>query len=280
MSRPAALLLCLAFATPILAQQPPARAVAFDVVSVKRNAANAGIERFNSGITQRPDGGISMVNVPVGVMIGRAYGVRPIDMRGLPGWALSFDDATISSPLRRCQTRRQPNGRRCCGGARRSLQAGRALREARAGHLRPRRGRRDGRLGPGLTRVDTDCDAAERAGRQRPRAWLRPPSVSCPISRRRPAVHVPHVQAVMRDRLGDGQGALGDLLEGEGTMTALARVLLIGTWPARDRQDQSRRCLSREDEFRQRRRASASRGRRAGRRPGPRCSVPCRSSSG
>src|SRR5688572_4804947 len=92
MSRPAALLLCLAFATPILARQPPVRAVAFDVVSVKRNAANAGIERFNSGITQRPDGGISMVNVPVGLMIGRAYGVRPIDIRELPGWALSIDE--------------------------------------------------------------------------------------------------------------------------------------------------------------------------------------------
>ena len=33
----------------------------------------------------------------------------------------------------------------------------------------------------------------------------------------------------MRDRFGDGQGAQGDLLEGEGTMATLTRALLIGT---------------------------------------------------
>ena len=75
MTRLAALLPCLAFAAPLLAQDQPApSSVAFDVVSVKRNAVNSGIERFNSGITQRPDGGISMLNVPVGVMIGAPTG--------------------------------------------------------------------------------------------------------------------------------------------------------------------------------------------------------------
>jgi len=39
------------------------------------------------------------------------------------------------------------------------------------------------------------------------------------------------VGAALRDRLGDGQGKLGDLLEGEGTMAALAESLRA--WAAR-----------------------------------------------
>jgi uncharacterized protein (TIGR03435 family) len=233
MSRFAALLLCLAFATPILAQQPqaPPRAVAFDVVSVKKSAANSGIERLNSGITQRPDGGISMLNVPVGVMIGRAYSVRPIDVQGLPGWALSINDrydlvATASVADATAAERAA------------MLQAALADRFKLAVHFEKREqpthdlvvARRDGRPGPGLTPIDTDCDAAERAAavaaagptpappRQLPDFKAPPPPCTFRV-----------VQASMRDRLGDGQGALGDLMEGEGTMTMLARVLLVWT---------------------------------------------------
>jgi len=236
MSRPVALLMCLAFATPILAQQPPApaRTVAFDVVSVKKSSANSGIERFNSGITQRPDGGVSMVNVPVGLMIGRAYGVRPIDMRGLPRWALSFDDrydliATASLPDATAAERAT------------MLRAVLADRFSLAVHFEKLEqatydlvvARRDGRLGPGLTQVDTDCAAAERA-MVAAAAGLAPPVL--PPQRQLPDFKTPPppcefriIQASMRDRLGDGQGALGDLLEGEGTMAILARPLLIGT---------------------------------------------------
>ena len=234
MSRPAALLLCLAFVTPILAQQPPApaRTVAFDVVSVKKSSANSGIERFNSGITQRPDGGVSMVSVPAGVMIGRAYGVRPIDIRGLPRWALSIDDrydliATASLPDATAAERAA------------MLRAALADRFNLAVHFEKLEQatydlvvtRRDGTLGPGLTPVDTDCAAAERAMVAGDASVVPPPPQRQPPDFKTPPPPCTFrvLQALMRDRLGDGQGALGDLLEGEGTMAILVRPLLIGT---------------------------------------------------
>jgi uncharacterized protein (TIGR03435 family) len=231
MSRPAAILLCLAFATPVLAQQRPARPVAFDVVSVKKHPASSGIERFNSGITQRPDGGVSMVNVPAGVMIGRAYGVRPFDIQGLPGWALSIDDrydliATASLPDATAAERTA------------MLQAALADRFKLAAHFEKREqatydlvaARRDGTLGSGLRPADTDCDVAERAAAVAAAGSTPPPPRQLPdFKAPPPSCTFRIVQASMRDRLGDGQGALGDLLEGEGSMATLARALLVGT---------------------------------------------------
>ena len=186
-------------------------------MSVKKSSANSGIERFNSGITQRPDGGISMVNVPVGVMIGRAYGVRPIDVRGLPGWALSIDDrydliATASLPDATAAERAA------------MLQAALADRFKLAVHFEKREqatydlvvARRDGRLGPGLTRVDTDCDAAERAAAVAAAGPTPPPRVSCPISRRR---RRRARSASSRPRCGIG--------------SAMGRALLAISWKAR-----------------------------------------------
>ena len=62
-----------------------AQAPIFDVVSIKRNTA------IGPGSTappiQRPDGGFTMINTPVSVLIGRAYpGHVLADMVGLPDW--------------------------------------------------------------------------------------------------------------------------------------------------------------------------------------------------
>jgi uncharacterized protein (TIGR03435 family) len=52
-------------------------------VSVKRNTSNA----LGSDVTQRADGGLTMVNVPAMTLIARAYSAAPVDMVGLPDWA-------------------------------------------------------------------------------------------------------------------------------------------------------------------------------------------------
>jgi hypothetical protein len=58
----------------------------FEVVSIKRNAA----DRVNSSVTPRPDGGLTMVGPPAATLVSRAYPPAvPIEMVGLPGWALN-----------------------------------------------------------------------------------------------------------------------------------------------------------------------------------------------
>jgi uncharacterized protein (TIGR03435 family) len=165
------------------------------------------------------------------VIIGRAYGVRPIDVVGLPGWALSIDDrydliATASLPDATAAERTA------------MLQAALADRFKLAVHFEKREqatydllvARRGGRLGSGLQPIDTDCDAAERAAVAAAAGAAPPPPRPLPdFKAPPPPCTFRVVQAAMRDRLGDGQGALGDLLEGEGTMATLVRALLIGT---------------------------------------------------
>ena len=74
----------------------------FDVVSVKRHVTPAGagpIEQLNSTVRQRPDGGLTMLNIPAMTFIARAYASAPVDMIGLPEWARTerFDlEATAS----------------------------------------------------------------------------------------------------------------------------------------------------------------------------------------
>ena len=90
--------------------------------------------------------------------------------------------------------------------------------------------RRDGRLGPGLTRTEADCAAADRAALAAAGAATPAPPRGLPeFKAPPPACTFRIVQAPMRDRFGDGQGAQGDLLEGEGTIAMFARALLMGT---------------------------------------------------
>src|SRR5690242_1278752 len=80
-------------------ESAPSRAATFDVVSVKRHPPEQGIAALNSNQTQRPDGSVTMTNMPAGLFISRAYGIAPLAMAGLPGWAMSerYDLNAIAS---------------------------------------------------------------------------------------------------------------------------------------------------------------------------------------
>jgi uncharacterized protein (TIGR03435 family) len=77
------------------AQSSPAPA--FEVVSIRRNAGGTP-----GTATQRPDGGLTFIGIPVSALIARAYPVTVPDMVGLPGWARSERyDVIATSPLPR-----------------------------------------------------------------------------------------------------------------------------------------------------------------------------------
>lgn len=155
-------------------QTSPSQGPTFDVVSVKPNTGGA----LGSVVNERPDGGFTMSNLPVAVLVGRAYPPAvPIDMQGLPGWALSerYDFSTTSSLARATPEQRTA-----------MLRAMLADRFKLAVHFEKREqpvydlvlARSDGRLGPGLLRVaDVDCEAraaARRAAVEEARASGKP----------------------------------------------------------------------------------------------------------
>jgi uncharacterized protein (TIGR03435 family) len=221
MSLRAALLLSLAFASPLLAQT-------FDVVSVKRHSQEQGIAALNSNQSQRPDGSISMTNMPAGLFISRAYGIAPVNMIGLPGWAMSerYDlNATasltrIATPVQRAAMMKTMLADRF------KLLAHVEAREQAAYDLILTR--TDGTLGPGLTRTASDCDkvVAERTAAQAETPQTGRPAM--PDFKTPPECSFRVLEASMRERLGDGQSAQGGLLEGEGTMAMLAGALRLG----------------------------------------------------
>jgi uncharacterized protein (TIGR03435 family) len=87
--------------------------------------------------------------------------------------------------------------------------------------------RSDGRLGAGIKPVDIDCDAraaaeaSRNAGTPPPRP--QPQDLTVPP----PPCTLRTVTALVRDRLGDRLGRLGDVLEGETTMANLADALRV-----------------------------------------------------
>jgi uncharacterized protein (TIGR03435 family) len=214
-----ALLLGLACAAPLTAQT-------FDVVSVKLHPPEQGIAALNSNISQRPDGSLTMTNVPAALIIGRAYGIAPVNMVGLPGWAGSerYDlNATASMPGATAEQRAA------------MLKAMLADRFKLSVHVDQREqatydlvlARKDGTLGPGIKAIETDCAkvAAERTA-----ATVATPQVGPPP---RPDLKTPptcsfrSLDPRTRDFGGDGGGAQGGLLEGEGTMAMLADLLRL-----------------------------------------------------
>src|SRR6186997_2386669 len=67
---------------------------AFEVVSVKPHAGSGG----SMSMMQKPDGGFTMINMPIRTLITQAYGPAA-DVVGLPGWATSksYDVNTTAS---------------------------------------------------------------------------------------------------------------------------------------------------------------------------------------
>lgn len=228
-ARLTALVLLIAAATSDVLTQAPSAPPAgagptFEVVSITRNMTNT----LGSNVTQRPDGGITMVNVPVGTLISRAYlPAAPIDMVGLPGWARSerYDVSATSS-----RSNPTPDERSAM------LRAMLADRFKLAVHFEKREqtafdlilARNDGRLGPGIKPVDLDCEriAAARTAEVARNAGTPPAQGQRPdFNAPPPSCTVRIVGAAVRDRSGDRQGRLGDLMEGETTMANLAMAL-------------------------------------------------------
>ena len=102
------IVLSLAFtSTVVFAQapsQPPAGGPTFEVVSIKMNTSGA---LGSNGSSERPDGGFSLINIPIMILIGRSQvpPIAPIDMVGLPEWAQRDRyDVRATSPLSRSAT--------------------------------------------------------------------------------------------------------------------------------------------------------------------------------
>jgi len=154
----------------VLAQRPPEQP-RFEVVSIKQNTSNA---LGSNGSSERPDGGFTLINVPMMTLIGRAHDIAPIDMVGLPEWSQRDRyDVSATSPLGRPAT---PEERAAM------MRAMLAERIKLVAHVEKREqpaydlvlARSDGRLGPGIKPSEVDCvakaaaDAAARAAGQAP----------------------------------------------------------------------------------------------------------------
>jgi uncharacterized protein (TIGR03435 family) len=208
----------------VLGQSSP-RAPAFEVVSIRRSSPDqpGGLPQA-SRFEQWPDGGITITNLPVANLIARAYPpTLPIEIVGLPEWART-DRYTVSATSPLSSATRDDHLA--------MMRAMLADRFKLAVHFEKRRqpafdlvlARRDRRLGPGLRPLNVACPANAKvpaAPTEKPPLPPQMPDFKTPP----PPCTFRTVGAVLRDRLGDGQGKLGDLLEGEGTMAALAESL-------------------------------------------------------
>jgi uncharacterized protein (TIGR03435 family) len=215
----------------VFAQSPPPGPT-FDVVSIKRHVQQPGPQAFNSTQNQRPDGGFTMTNVRIVTLIYRAYpeatNAEPV---GLPGWATSEAyDVSATSTL----TQATPEDRAAM------LRAMLADRFKLVARIEPREqpvfdlllAREDRKLGSGLTKTDVDCASvyAERSAEVARRGGAPAPSPQLPDFKAPPPTCLLRtVGAMMRDKLGDGRGREGDLMEGETTMENLALALRMSS---------------------------------------------------
>ena len=146
----------------------PAAGPTFEVVSIKPHAGPG----TSMSMSQRPDGGFTMINMAVRTLITQAYG--PVaDVLGLPGWAANDRyDVNATATLARPPTQ---DDRRAM------MQALLAERFKLSVHMETREqpaydlvfARSDRRLGKNATPSQVDCDAkaaAERAAAEAARA--------------------------------------------------------------------------------------------------------------
>lgn len=125
----------------------------FEAISIKLNTSGELSSHFDA----HPNGGIVARNIPVGLLITRAFPpFVPADMLQLPEWAMkNLYDVTATSSLARADENQRAA----------MLRAMLADRFAFSAHAEPRSddvyelviARRDGSLGPQLKKIDTDC---------------------------------------------------------------------------------------------------------------------------
>jgi uncharacterized protein (TIGR03435 family) len=202
----------------------------FDVVSIKWNTSVIGPGYRSNVVVWRPDGGVTMTNVTPSSIVARAYNTIPADMGGIPDWDRNerLDVAATSALIHAT-----PEDRIAM------LRAMLADRFKLTAHAEKRQqpvydlvlARKDGRLGPGLKPVETDCARIEAERATAAEAALKAGTPQ-QLPQGRPDFKAPPLQctmrtigAMIRDRGGDGLGRLGDLMEGEGTMDSLANNL-------------------------------------------------------
>jgi|RhiMetdeSRZDD1v2_1073273.scaffolds.fasta_scaffold86756_1 uncharacterized protein (TIGR03435 family) len=173
LTTPVAAVLFCALAAPGVRMQTPSAPedVTFDVVSVKPHEAPAGattpFRRFGPTVAQRPDGGITMLDVPTALLIARAYSVTtPADIVGLPGWATTDRyDVVATSSLSSATPEQEAAMVRAMLADRFKLSAHYEDRDQPVYDLVV--ARKDGRLGSGVKASDADCvaNATERGAR-------------------------------------------------------------------------------------------------------------------
>jgi uncharacterized protein (TIGR03435 family) len=226
MCRPmaAALFACAALST-VVAQSPTPAAATYDVVSIKPSATTT----FNSNVVQRPDGGLTAVNVAVGTLIARAYAPAvPADFVGLPDWGTRERwDVTTTSPRSDVTAEERTAMLRAMLADRFRLVVHVEKRPRDVFELVP--ARTDGRLGPGLQKLDVDCTATRAAARAALEAGVRPavdpPKVLPPLTPGGPSRLVasgPPPPCALR--------MVGENLEGQGTLADLGTLVRLATW--------------------------------------------------
>lgn len=146
--------------------QAPAAGPTFDVVSVKPNLTQPGVGVAGAMMNQRPDGGLTMTRVPVMLILAMAYQpMSTADMVGLPDWASrEFYDVTATSSLATPTMEDRQAMVRAMLADRFRLVAHRERREVPSFDLML--ARNDGKLGTGLVKSETDCDAVLAALRK------------------------------------------------------------------------------------------------------------------
>jgi uncharacterized protein (TIGR03435 family) len=166
--------------TAVLAQVSSSEGPRYEVVSIKRNVSNA---LGSNGSSERPDGGFTLLNIPIMTLVGRAQfpAIAPIDMDGLPQWAqMERYDVSATSPLGRPVTAEERAA---------MLRHMLVERVKLVTHVEKREqpvydlvlARSDGRLGPGIKPSEVDCvakAAADQAAAQAARAAGVPPPLA------------------------------------------------------------------------------------------------------
>ena len=195
--------LTLASIAGVLAQAGPT----FDVVSIKPNTGGSGLGK-NPPPIFRPDGSFTWKNVPINTLIARAY--PNTDIVGLPDWVRTeFFDIATTSTLTTATTDERIAMLRAMLADRFQLTVHIEQREQQVFDLVL--ARKDGKVGPGLTPSDANCDSPPAPSTERPDLSAPPPPCT-----------VRMVGAIMR---ADKQGRLGDLMEGNTSMDRFAAAL-------------------------------------------------------